>query len=372
MPSHPFRWSPEFSRPWPDPRRRRSPRAKRGSNGALIRRYLKIRSTRLVPSTLREYRRDITHFGQSLPAPRTLYTARPENVAAWFIANMRVGNVPGDERPWSVRTARRRRVSLYWFYEWARWDGLMVRNPVEFVELPPEYRRVPPPVSLGTVERIFSHIETRIAEHEPTQWRQYVLDAAVLRLLDRLALRASEAAHLRMSQLSTVEGELRVWVHKKGNKNRTYPITGIVGENFGRWLAVRDTIAPFPGHDDFVFLNPISGQCVSRRSLWIRLQRLAKEMSLDAMDVRLLNPTALRRNRARAMLRDGWHINSVQSVMDHGSIRTTQIYLEDTEDARMETLRAVSMSSPLPTPAILQPPWQPMEASPPRRAPDDL
>jgi hypothetical protein len=72
------------------------------------------------------------------------------------------------------------------------------------------------------------------------------------------------------------------------------------------------------------------------------------------------------------MLRDGWHINSVQSVMDHGSIRTTQIYLEDTENARMETLRSVSMACPFPDACITQPARIPIDAYPPRTAPTHL
>ncbi len=129
---------------------------------------------------------------------------------------------------------------------------------------------------------------------------------------------------------------------RKGNKPAAYPITGIVGQAFVRWLKVRSAMTPAVGHEDFVFLHPTSGRRITRKQISARLRVLARAAGLDAVVVRALSPHKLRHARARAMLASGFHIAAVQSVLGHASIRTTQIYVEEAELTRLDTLRALS------------------------------
>jgi len=336
-PDHPRRHSP---------RRARTPaRPPSARDVALVERYLRLRGTRLARGTAQEYRGDLMHFAGSLARQRSLPTASPDDVAAWFHAHTRDDDDPTDPRRWSVRTAHRRRDTLMGFFRWAARERLIRRNPVESVELPRFYRRPPRLVSLADIERIFSYAETRLAVADPRERVLLTLDVAVLRLMERLALRVSEAASIRLSRLSTVDGELRAWIAKKGNKPAAYPITGIVGETFVRWLKLRSTVVPAPGHEDFVFLHLRSGRRITRNQIWARLRILARAASLDDRVLQALSPHKLRHARARAMLAAGYHIAAVQSVLDHASIRTTQIYVEDAELTRLDTLRALSADS---------------------------
>ena len=273
---------------------------------------------------------------------RALLSATPDDIAAWFHAHTRDDSDPTDPRRWSVRTAHRRRDTLMGFFRWALRERLVRRNPVESVELPRFYRRPPRLVSLADIERIFTYAEARLAAADTPDTALLTLDVAVLRLMERLALRVSEAAGIRLSRLSTVNGELRAWIAKKGNKPATYPITGIVGEAFVRWLKLRSTLTPAAGHEDFVFLHPALGRRITRYQIWARLRVLARAGGLDELVLQSLSPHKLRHARARAMLASGFHIAAVQSVLDHASIRTTQIYVEDAELTRLDTLRTLS------------------------------
>ena len=76
--------------------------------------------------------------------------------------------------------------------------------------------------------------------------------------------------------------------------------------------------------------------------IWSQLRILARAAGLDPFVHQALSPHKLRHARARAMLAAGWNIAAVQSVLDHASIRTTQIYVEDAELTRLETLRTLS------------------------------
>ncbi len=185
------------------------------------------------------------------------------------------------------------------FFRWALRERLVRRNPIESVELPRFYRRPPRLVSLADIERIFTHAEARLTAADTPDTAQLTLDVAVLRLMERLALRVSEAAGIRLSRLSTINGELRAWIAKKGNKPAAYPITGIVGAAFVRWLKVRSTLTPAAGHEDFVFLHPSSGRRITRYQIWARLRVLGRAAGLDELVLQSLSPHKLRHARAR-------------------------------------------------------------------------
>ena len=196
---------------------------------------------------------------------------------------------------------------------------------------------------------LFAFLERWIAELSATEPRRaapYVLDAAVLRLLDRLALRMSEATTLGLTDLRTStrpDGalEVRAWVRKMGHKPKECPVGGVL-HAYLRWLAVRRTVAPLPGHEDALFLHPWTGHRVSRQRAWHRLRRLGAEAGPPYDARRSLSPHQLRHTRARRMLDEGWDLAAVQAVLDHANIATTSVYLADDERERLRTLRALS------------------------------
>ena len=139
-------------------------------------------------------------------------------------------------------------------------------------DLPRAERPRPVVVSADAVDRLFAHVEAQIAELTPAAPRRaalYALDAALLRLMDRLALRVSEASHIRMA--AVVDGarpdggsEVRVWVQTKGNKLREYPLSGVVLTAYLRWPYLRKEVPARPRHEDYVFIHPWTGYRVSR------------------------------------------------------------------------------------------------------------
>jgi integrase/recombinase XerD len=329
-------------------RRPTRPRATRPPASPLVERYLALRSVRLADRTIVAYRRELTAFVADVGGDAAVLAMAPEALALWFRARLRDAGQPDDARRWSLRTAHRKRVTLRTFYEWARRAGLVARNPAADLDLPRAERPRPVVVSADAIDRIFAHLEQRIAEFTPTQPRRaalYALDAAVLRLMDRLALRVSEASHIRLAAVRDgvrPDGgsEVRVWVHKKGNKPREYPLSGVVLTAYLRWLYLRKEIAARPRHEDYLFIHPWTGYRVSRQRAWHRLKRLAREAGLPHAVRKLISPHKLRHSRARRMLDEGWDLAAVQAVLDHANIATTSIYLEDDEQARLRALRA--------------------------------
>jgi site-specific recombinase XerD len=243
-----------------------------------VERYLALRSTRLSERTVVACRRELTAFAADVGGDTAVLAMTPEAIALWFRARLRDAGRSDDYRRWSLRTAHRKRVTLRTFYEWLRRAGLVAKNPVNDLDLPRAERPRPVVVSADAVDRLFEHIERRIAELTPVEPRRaalYALDAAVLRLMDRLALRVSEASHIRMAAVGVGErpdggSEVRVWVHKKGNKPREYPLSGVVLTAYLRWLYLRKEITARPRHEDYRFVHPWTGYRVSRQRAWHR------------------------------------------------------------------------------------------------------
>ena len=212
-------------------------------NVALIERYLNLRATRLSRNTIAAYRADLLHFASTLGST-SLLAVIPDDIALWFRVHSRTEEDPDDRRPWSARTAHRRRAALSQFYNWARRQELLRRNPLDEIELPRYHRKPPLVIESDQIERVFAHAQDCIRHGNRRVAQVYVLDVAVLQLMERLALRVSEAVGIRLSRVTSVGNELHAWIVKKGNKPKTYPLTGLVLEAYTRWLDLRRAVQP--------------------------------------------------------------------------------------------------------------------------------
>ncbi|GAC1649851.1 MAG: site-specific tyrosine recombinase XerD [Gemmatimonadaceae bacterium] len=313
----------------------------RARNHALIDRYINVRTTGLGRASVAAYRADLLDFARFLDAT-SLLDATADEVATWFSTNLRAAEDPDDKRRWGSRTAHRRRASLRRFYEWARRQQLIESNPLESIELPRYYREPPIIVEPEHIARLLTFAESRSNSVDRPLAALALLDLTVLRLMERLALRVSEAVGIRLSQVRPAGSELQAWIMKKGNKPKIYPLAGVVLEAYARWLRIRRTIESARGHEDFVFVDPRTGRRITRQLVWARLKRLGAAAGLPTDAARVLSPHKLRHARARAMLQQGWDIATVQSVLDHASIQTTQVYVEASEIARLQALRRLS------------------------------
>lgn len=318
-------------------------------NLRIIQRYLDFRAMgttanarkALLRASREAYEADLVAFAQFLNG-RSLLEATRDDVAAWLEANTRDPKDPSDQRPWSRRTAHRKRSALNGFFEWALEDGLITRSPMQRIK-PPKFKK-PEPVWLPKeqIDRIFEFIETKIAVSEPEQAALYMLDAALFRMLFNWGLRVSEATTLTYDQIRKEDGELRIIVYRKGDKVDAFPLTGVVRQAFDRWHHVRAEIHADPRHIGYVFVHPRFRKRVSRKRAWLRLRKIAREAGLPEDSIRRLSPHKLRHSIARYMLESGIPINQVKAFLSHADIRTTQEYLDLDERARIAIIRQMS------------------------------
>ena len=143
-----------------------------------------------------------------------------------------------------------------------------------------------------------------------------VRDGAILELFYSCGLRISELATLPLPSLSLEESAVRV--RGKGTKVRLVPLGQRAIERIESWLPIRDA---GPVRDDTVFLST-RGRRLNRTSVWQIVKRYARAANISQN----VTPHMLRHSFATHLLEDGYDIRTVQELLGHKDVKTTQIY----------------------------------------------
>jgi len=209
----------------------------------------------------------------------------------------------------SPRTMARIMSSLRSYYKFLRIEGLRADDPTELLESPRQERTLPDVIRRDDVNLMLSAIDIAT----PGGLR----DRALFELIYSCGLRISEAAGLRLDALYLPERFVRV-VGKR-RKERILPF----GEEARAWLEryldeARPLLARGPA-SDLVFLNR-SGRGISRKGVWKRFSELRDQSGVEG------KVHSLRHSFATHLLAGGADLRTVQELLGHADISTTQIY----------------------------------------------
>lgn len=259
---------------------------------------------RLSPATVAAYVSDLRFFAEFLAGEgRGLDGAGREDVRAFLASREGTGL--------NAASLSRTLSSLRRFYRFRQLEGGAGEDPTAGVDFPRRSRRLPP--VLGTDE-----VEALLAVSAGEGPRE-VRDATILEMMYDAGLRVSELASLRLGSLDLQAGLLRVL--GKGRKERLVPLGEVALEKLARYLESSRPVLLGARRGDLLFLSRL-GRGLSRQSVWkIIVGRLAL-----AGIRRKVTPHTLRHSFATHMLENGADLRSVQMLLGHSSITTTQIY----------------------------------------------
>lgn len=255
------------------------------------------------PHTVSAYRRDLEGLAVFLASRRrTLETARPSDLAAHLAALQAAGL--------GARSLARHLSAIRRFYRFAVREGWIRQDPSELLEAPRPPRRLP---------RALSREEaTRLVEAPAPASAVGLRNRTMLELLYGSGLRVSELIGLRPGDLDLRAGFLVST--GKGSRQRLVPL----GAEASRWLTryleearPRLLRAADPGR---LFLNR-RGRPLSRQAVWRMVRAEAQRLG-----VRRASPHALRHSFASHLLEGGADLRSVQAMLGHADISTTQVY----------------------------------------------
>ncbi|CAA9317654.1 MAG: Site-specific tyrosine recombinase XerD [uncultured Nocardioidaceae bacterium] len=308
--------------------------AVRGSVQRAVRTYLDhlVVERGLADNTLKSYRRDLRRYLDFLAGSgvRDLSEVSEATVTR-FLVHLREGDA--DHPPLSAASAGRTVVAVRGFHRFAVRDGLVGADPAAAVRPPAPAKRLPKALPLSDIERL-------LAAAGAAGTALALRDRALLELLYASGARISEAVGLDVDDLDLVSDERTgaVLLRGKGSKERVVPFGGPAREALEAYLVRgRPHLASVGAGDTrgAVFLNARGGR-LSRQSAWTVLDRAAARAGVTAE----VSPHTLRHSFATHLLDGGADVRTVQELLGHASVTTTQVYTLVTVDSLREVYAA--------------------------------
>jgi integrase/recombinase XerD len=263
----------------------------------------------LSRNTLEAYRTDLQQLGEFLDRRSVDPIAVDGPLLAEFISELAEGR--DERRPAAATTLQRKVACLRSFYRHLRREGLLDSDPTADLR---------PPRSRVRLPRVLSRDQVNSLLAQPTGTSNAALrDRALLETMYACGLRASEAITLKLSELDIETGVLIA--HGKGSKERLVPIGSKASETLGVYLNKSRPALVGIREEPHVFVN-LRGQSLSRQGLYKIVQRHARAAGLDSR----MSPHTLRHTFATHLLAGGCDLRSLQEMLGHADIGTTQIY----------------------------------------------
>ncbi len=274
--------------------------------------FLALLAARRAPRTVDAYRRDLARVAAFLGKPVGRASVGELET---YVAQLRADGL-------SAATIARRTASARSFFRHQQLVGARTDNPAAAVDLPRRTRRLPRTLSAGEAERLID----AAAGVSPRALR----DRALVELLYGAGLRVSEAVGLDRRGVDLDDRLVRVT--GKGGKERVVPIGRQAADAVRRYLA-RGRPHLDRRHRAELFLNAKGGP-LTRAGAFLVLRRLAAAAGLEPERV---HPHLLRHSFATHLLEGGADLRSVQEMLGHADLATTELYTHVT-DARRRAL----------------------------------
>jgi integrase/recombinase XerD len=273
--------------------------------------FLTLLAARRASRTVDAYRRDLERLAEWLEGP--VSAAGTEQLERW-VAQMRADGL-------AATTIARRVAAVRAFYRHQMLLGARDDNPAAALALPKRLRKLPRTLAPSEVERLIE----AAAGTAPRAMR----DRALVELLYGAGLRVSEAVGLDRRAVDLDERLVRAL--GKGQKERLVPLGRPAVEALRRYIAMGRPHLD-RRHRPELFLNARGGP-LTRAGAFLILRRLAEKSGLDP---RRVHPHLLRHSFATHLLEGGADLRSVQEMLGHADLSTTELYTHVSDRRRRE------------------------------------
>jgi integrase/recombinase XerD len=263
----------------------------------------------LSRNTLEAYRSDLLQFGEWLRRTGRDLLHLDHAGLAEFVSELAHGRE--GKPPAKPATLQRKVACLRSFHRHLRRQGLIEDDPTAQLKAPRESRKLPQVLSREEVAKLLSQPDGA----EPSALR----DRALLEVMYACGLRASEAIDLELSDLDLDRRELRA--RGKGSKERIVPIGGEAARALGVYLVRGRPRLVGDRYESRLFVNH-RGSGLTRQGLYKIVQRYAASAGLASK----MSPHTLRHTFATHLLAGGCDLRSLQEMLGHADVATTQLY----------------------------------------------
>ena len=264
----------------------------------------------LSEHTTRAYLGDLTSFFDNLELQKVddLSNVTIAHIRSWLATQQ----VKGGART----TLSRRAVSIRLFTKWATKKGFLAKDIGLTLATPKGHRTLPEVLSVADATVALDSLATRVAEEESAI---SIRDCAILEVLYASGARVSELCGLDLDDIDYQRNTILVL--GKGNKERTIPLGNPAMKALNNWIKSARSEMSNGTSGEAVFLG-VRGKRIDQRTV-----RTVVYEALEALEgAQRLGPHALRHSAATHLLEGGADLRTVQEILGHASLATTQIY----------------------------------------------
>jgi integrase/recombinase XerD len=255
----------------------------------------------LAKNSLTSYRTDLRRFGEWLD-DRPLEDVRRQDVVRYF-QSLRSSGI-------SARSVARSLAALRGFFRFLVRERHLKHDPTENVENPKLWKTLPHSLQPSEVEALLAAPDRKTPDG--------LRDAAMLELLYATGLRVSELIRVKLDELELDAGFLRTF--GKGSKERIVPFGDTARKAIAAYME-RGRPHFNRRNDGHLFLTNRS-RPMSRQTFWMKIVKYARQAGIRSH----ISPHVLRHSFATHLLENGADLRSVQLMLGHSDISTTQIY----------------------------------------------
>ena len=254
----------------------------------------------LSKNTTSSYQRDLNKLSKFLQASDiNSFNGLSEEICSAWIADLFQHNV-------SARSIQRHISSAKGFFNYLKKIGLVTDSPFDLISSPKSPSHLPSVLSPEEVSQLLNFKPKNAQEKR---------DLAIIELIYSSGLRVSEAVNVNLNDFEDNKNFLRVL--GKGSKTRLVPVGRYAQNAINDWVVEREKLCT---NDNALFVN-LRGNRISTRSVQERIKNIAITQGLPPV-----NPHMLRHSFATHLLESSGDLRSIQELLGHSSLSTTQIY----------------------------------------------
>ncbi len=256
----------------------------------------------LSENTIISYKNDIVKFISYIESKNISI----ENVTYDLIVSFLMGEKKSGLKP---TTISRNLISLKIFYKYLNKNKIITNNPTQNIDPPRLWKPLPKNLDEKQVGALLSI--------EGEKFNQ-IRDHAIIELMYSSGLRVSEVVNLKVNDIDFLQRVVRCT--GKGNKERIVPIGDFAVESIKKYLVERKKNKEY-GSEEYLFVNS-KNKKITRIAVWYAVKKIAKQVALSSKT----HPHVLRHSFATHLLEHGADLRTVQEMLGHSDISTTQIY----------------------------------------------
>lgn len=265
----------------------------------------------LSANTILAYRKDLNLYLDYLSEKKIgSLSQAPRNYITDFMFSQKDKGI-------CANSISRRLAAIKSFYRFLVRERVIKDDPSSLVDSPKLWKRIPEALSVNEVDALLNQPNARE--------KQGIRDKAILETLYASGMRVSEGVNLKLKDVNLEVGFLRCI--GKGNKERVVPLGKKAVSSIKKYL---DNVRPGLLKDkesEFLFLSRF-GKKISRQSFWKMIKKYSREAGIK----KPMKPHILRHSFATHLLERGADLRSVQEMLGHADISTTQIYTHINKD----------------------------------------